>query len=84
MKRAFIGLTEEQRNLLRPVFLELSRNGGAIMAQVFTDGIHVVLLPDDIATRVAGTVGVDYLPKINSGFKAFSDGIERDKKGGAA
>lgn len=84
MKRAYIQLTDSQREQLRPVFLECGRQGGSIMAQIFTDGIHVVVLPDDVAERVSKATGTHYLPKTNSGFKAFSNGIERDKKGGAA
>lgn len=84
MNRAFVPLTDAQRQALRPLFLALSRRGGAIMAQVFCDGIHVVVLPDEVAVRVSEATGVDYLPKIRSGFQAFNDGVERDRKGGAA
>lgn len=85
MKRAYIPLTKDQRELLHPVFLECFRQGGSIMAQVFTDGMHVVLLPDDVAIEVSKATGAARLPinKGNNGFKAFSEGIERDKKGGA-
>lgn len=84
MKRAFIPLTETQREKLRPMFVAISRRGGAVMAQIFPDGMHVVVLPDEVAVRVSEATGVDYLPKIRSGFQAFLDGVDRDRKGGAA
>lgn len=84
MKRAYIQLTDSQREALHPVFLQCFRQGGSIMAQVFTDGIHVCVLPDEVAKRVSEATGADYEAKGNSGFKAFSRGIERDKKGVAA
>lgn len=84
MKRAYIKLTDSQRNELHPIFLECLNQGGSIMAQVFTDGIHVAVLPDEIALRVSEITGAAYSPKLSSGFKAFSDGIERDKKSGAS
>lgn len=84
MKRAYIKLTDHQREQLHPVFLECFLQGGAIMAQVFTDGIHVCVLPDEVAKLVSVATGIDGESKVNSGFKAFSRGIERDKKGGAA
>lgn len=82
MNRAFIPLTDEQREKLRPIFLAVARRGGAVMAQIFHDGMHVVALPDDIAKRVSEATGVDYLPKIRHGFQAFCDGVDRDRKGG--
>lgn len=84
MNRAFIPLTETQREKLRPMFTAISRRGGAVMAQIFLDGMHIVVLPDDVAVRVSEATGVDYLPKIRSGFQAFLDGVDRDRKGGAA
>ena len=83
MNRAFIPLTEAQREKLRPMFLAIARRGGAVMAQIFQDGMHVVALPDEVAVRVSEATGVDYLPKIRNGFQAFLDGVDRDRKGGA-
>lgn len=83
MKRAFIKLTDKQRKELHSLFIECFHTGGALMAQVFTDGLHVAILPDEVAKRVAKATGAEYLPKGNSGFKAFSEAVDRDLKGGA-
>ena len=84
MNRAFIPLTEAQREKLRPMFVALARRGVALMSQIFQDWIHVFVIPDEVAVRVSEATGVDYLPKIRSGFQAFCDGVDRDRKGGAA
>jgi len=84
MNRAFIKLTDTQREALNPLFVAIARRGGALMAQVFQDGIHVLVVPDDVAARVAAVNGVDYLPKIRSALQAFRDGVKRDREGGAA
>lgn len=84
MNRAFIPLTQAQREKLQPMFVAIARRGGAVIAQIFQDGIHVLVIPDEVAVRVSEATGVDYLPKISSGFQAFCDGVDRDRKGGAA
>lgn len=84
MKRVLLTPTAQQLKQIRPLLANVGRSGGAMMAQVFTDGIHVAYIDEETAKQIAQVSGVSYLPKSNSGKAAFNEACLRDKKEGAA
>lgn len=54
-KNMLIPLTGEQLAQLKPLFTQLE-NGGALFGQIWSDGIHVVVLDADRAALLCGSL----------------------------
>lgn len=80
--RKFIKLTDEQLQELEEVFVA-RENLGAIMAQIFRDGMHVILLTEDEAYELqkkSAELGISRQGSVHySAEMAYVDGLERDK-----
>lgn len=77
-------ITAEQTKALEPVFNEQRAHGGAIIAQIWRDGIRVRLIPDEIQAQIAQITGAEQSKKYSSARACHLDAIERETRNAEA
>ena len=82
MRQHHIKLTPNQLSKLNDMFCEMQPLG-AIMAQIFVDGMHVKLLSPEEARSVQQSMvnfGISGGSVSNSAIESYERGIQRDKE----
>lgn len=72
-----IDITPEQREALEPVFADQRKNGGAIISQVWRDGIRVALVTEEERERIAVITGAGSQKRFASAIECHKDASDR-------
>lgn len=78
LKAILIDTTMDQIQALEPLFKEQKKSGGAIMAQIWKDGIRATLVPEEMLAQIAQITGADPSKVYTSASAAQLDAEERE------